>query len=50
MIPFNKPHITGKEVHYIYDAVATGKISGNGKYTQLCQRFFEKNVLIFNAK
>lgn len=42
MIPFNKPHITGKEVHYIYDAVATGKISGNGKYTQLCQRYFEE--------
>ncbi len=42
MIPFNKPHITGKEVHYIYDAVATGKISGNGKYTNMCQRFFEE--------
>ena len=42
MIPFNKPHITGKEVHYIYDAVATGKISGNGKYTQLCQQYFEE--------
>jgi len=40
-IPFNKPHITGKEVHYIYDAVATGKISGNGKYTQMCQSYFE---------
>ena len=40
-IPFNKPHITGKEVHYIYDAVATGKISGNGKYTQMCQKDFE---------
>jgi dTDP-4-amino-4,6-dideoxygalactose transaminase len=40
-IPFNKPYITGKEVHYIYDAVATGKISGNGKYTKLCQQFFE---------
>ncbi len=42
MVPFNKPHITGKEVHYIYDAVATGKISGNGKYTQLCQHYFEE--------
>jgi len=25
MIPFNKPHITGKEVHYIYDALNNGK-------------------------
>lgn len=41
MIPFNKPYITGKEVHYIYDAVASGKISGNGKYTKLCQQYFE---------
>lgn len=42
MIPFNKPYLTGKETHYIYDAVNSGKISGNGKYTQLCQDFFEK--------
>jgi len=42
MIPFNKPFLTGKETHYIYDAVNSGKISGNGKYTQKCQTFFEK--------
>ena len=41
-IPFNKPYITGKEVHFIYDAVASGHISGNGKYTKLCQQYFEK--------
>ena len=40
-IPFNKPYLTGKETHYIYDAVSTGKLSGNGKYTQLCQNYFE---------
>lgn len=42
MIPFNKPHLTGKETTYIQDAVLSGKISGNGKYTQKCQRFFEE--------
>ncbi|WP_026706977.1 dTDP-4-amino-4,6-dideoxygalactose transaminase [Flavobacterium frigidarium] len=42
MIPFNKPFLTGKETHYIYDAVNSGKISGNGKYTQKCQKFFEE--------
>jgi dTDP-4-amino-4,6-dideoxygalactose transaminase len=42
-IPFNKPYLTGKETHYIYDAVNSGKISGNGKYTQKCQQFFEEN-------
>lgn len=41
MIPFNKPYLTGKEAHYMYDAVHTGKLSGNGKFTKLCQEFFE---------
>lgn len=41
-IPFNKPYLTGKEAHYMYDAVYTGKLSGNGKYTQKCQQWFEK--------
>ncbi|HNQ67633.1 MAG TPA: dTDP-4-amino-4,6-dideoxygalactose transaminase [Bacteroidales bacterium] len=41
MIPFNKPYLTGKETIYIEDAVKSGKISGNGKYTQMCQSFFE---------
>lgn len=44
MTPFNKPYITGKEVHYIYDAVASGHISGNGKYTKLCQTYFENQL------
>ena len=42
MIPFNKPYLTGKETEYIHDAVSTGKISGNGKYTKLCQTFLEE--------
>ncbi|WP_366184812.1 dTDP-4-amino-4,6-dideoxygalactose transaminase [Flavobacterium ovatum] len=41
MIPFNKPYLTGDETKYITDAVASGKISGNGKYTQMCHKFFE---------
>lgn len=42
MIPFNKPYLTGKETHYLYQAVYTGKLSGNGKYTKLCQKYFEE--------
>jgi dTDP-4-amino-4,6-dideoxygalactose transaminase len=42
MTPFNKPHLTGKEIHYMYKAVNTGKLSGNGLFTQKCQRFFEE--------
>lgn len=41
MIPFNKPYLTGKETKYIEAAVASGKISGNGAFTQKCQKFFE---------
>ena len=41
-INFNVPYLTGKEIVYIQDAVASGKISGNGKYTKLCQLFFEE--------
>lgn len=42
MIPFNKPYLTGKEMHYIYQAVYSGKISGNGQFTQKCQKYFEE--------
>ncbi len=42
MIPFNKPFLTGKETHYMYEAVYAGKLSGNGKFTKLCQNFFEE--------
>lgn len=42
MIPFNKPYLSGNELDYIADAVSLRKLSGNGKYTKLCQEFFEK--------
>lgn len=43
MIPFNKPYLTGKEMHYMYQAVYSGKISGNGMFTKKCQSYFEDN-------
>ena len=51
MIPFNKPYLTGKELVYIKDAVSSGHISGNGKYTKKCHQFFKnkygfKNTLL----
>ena len=42
MIPFNKPHLTGKETEYIRQAFKAGKLSGNGEFTKRCQAFFEK--------
>ncbi len=41
-IPFNKPYLSGNELNYITDALQSGHISGNGKYTKLCQHFFEQ--------
>lgn len=41
MIPFNKPFLTGKETEYIQQAVASGKISGDGMFTKKCHQFFE---------
>lgn len=41
-IPFNKPHLTGKEAHYMYQAVFDGKLSGNGEFTKRCQHFMEQ--------
>lgn len=41
-IHFNKPYLTGKEAHYIYQAVYSGKLSGNGFFTKRCQNFFEE--------
>lgn len=42
MIPFNKPHLTGKEIQYIKQAIKSGKISGNGMFTQKCHKFLEQ--------
>lgn len=42
IIDFNRPFLTGKEAHYMYQAVYTGKLSGNGVFTKKCQRFFEE--------
>ena len=44
MIPFNKPYLSGNELHYIYQAVHSGKISGNGVFTQKCQKYFEEQL------
>lgn len=53
-IPFNKPFLTGEETGYIKKAVQTGKISGNGVYTQKCHKFFSarygfKKCLLTNS-
>lgn len=44
MIPigFNKPYLTGRELDYIRQACDTGKLSGNGPFSQQCHQWLEK--------
>jgi dTDP-4-amino-4,6-dideoxygalactose transaminase len=41
-IPFNKPYLTGNEFKYIEDAISNMHISGDGKYTKLCNSLMEE--------
>jgi len=41
-IGFNKPYLTGNERDYIYKAVLSGKISGDGIYTKQCHQLFQQ--------
>lgn len=41
-IPFNKPYLHGRELVYIAQSVASGKISGDGIFTKKCHDFFER--------
>lgn len=43
-IPFNKPHLTGKELHYIADAHARGQLAGDGHFTRLCSGWLEQST------
>jgi len=43
-IPFNKPFLSGSETAYITDAVISGKISGDGKYTKKVHQLFESQM------
>jgi dTDP-4-amino-4,6-dideoxygalactose transaminase len=41
-IPFNRPHITGKEASYLKEVLETRALSGNGPFTRRCQHWLEK--------
>ena len=48
-IPFNKPYLTGRELDYIADAVRSGHISGDGRYTRQCHAFLEEALAVPKA-
>lgn len=41
-IPFNKPHLTGKELHYVAEAHARGQLAGDGYFTKRCSQWLEQ--------
>ena len=49
MIGFNKPYYTGKELEYIKQAFELEKLSGNGKFTKLCQDLLENRYGILKV-
>jgi dTDP-4-amino-4,6-dideoxygalactose transaminase len=43
-IPFNEPFVSGKELRYIRQAVASGKIAADGQFTKMCARLLETEL------
>lgn len=41
-IPFNWPHMTGKELYYIAEAHFNGRLAGDGPYTKRCHSWLEQ--------
>jgi dTDP-4-amino-4,6-dideoxygalactose transaminase len=41
-IPFNRPGLAGNELRYIQESVDSGRISGDGVFTERCRRLLEE--------
>lgn len=41
LIPFNKPHATGRELAYIQEAISGQHLSGDGSFTKRCHAWLE---------
>jgi len=43
-IPFNRPHMTGKELFHIAEAHFNGTLAGDGPFTKQCHRWLEQRT------
>ncbi|MNJ19370.1 dTDP-4-amino-4,6-dideoxygalactose transaminase [Pseudomonas sp. JV241A] len=43
-IPFNWPHMTGKELYYIAEAHFNGSLAGDGPFTKRCHHWIEERT------
>lgn len=41
-IPFNKPCIIGRELHYMAETVVSGQTAGEGRFVRACERLLEE--------
>ena len=48
-IPFNRPSFAGNEQKHIAEAIASGKISGDGLFTKKCHAFLEQKLRVKKA-
>jgi len=48
-IPFNKPYLHGRELVYIAQSVASGKISGDGLFTRKCHDLIQNRYKLLKA-
>lgn len=44
MIPFNRPHMTGKELWYVSQAHARSHLAGDGDFTKRCNAWLEERT------
>lgn len=43
-IPFNKPHMTGKELYYVAEAKFGNMLAGDGPFTKRCHQWLEQRT------
>ncbi|HJQ82447.1 MAG TPA: dTDP-4-amino-4,6-dideoxygalactose transaminase [Candidatus Binatia bacterium] len=48
-IPFNRPHLVGRELEYIAEAVARGNTAGDGRFAGECCRFLAERFGMTNV-
>ncbi len=43
-VPFNKPYLTGRELHFVAEAHANGQLAGDGTFTKRCSAWLEQRT------
>ena len=44
MVPFNRPHITGREFDYIREAIDRAHLASDGQFSRRCEEWLAKTV------